>query len=89
MQQWVHCVLFQNNYFMGKYVVRNKETYLDIHEECKLFLSDINQIGIFSTDTNKRSNIKFRENPSRGTRADISKHYMTDLVGDLNMFRYI
>jgi hypothetical protein len=74
---------------MGKYVVRNKETYLDIHEECKLFLSDINQIGIFSTDTNKRSNIKFRENPSRGTRADISKHYMTDLVGDLNMFRYI
>ena len=40
--------------------------YLGLHVKCPLFLSDINETGIFSIDFLKT--LKFRENPSSGSR---------------------
>ena len=44
--------------------------YIGLHANHTLFLSDLNQTWIFSTDFEKYSNIKFRENPSSVTRFD-------------------
>ena len=40
-----------------------------LHLKCPLFLSDINETWIFSTDFEKNSSIKFHENPSAISRA--------------------
>ena len=42
--------------------------YNCLHIQCPLFLSDFNEIRIFSTIFEKHSNIKFRENPSSWSR---------------------
>ena len=44
--------------------------YIGLQAKHSLFLSDLNQIWIFSTDFEKYSNTKVRENPSSVTRSD-------------------
>jgi hypothetical protein len=42
--------------------------YIGIQEKYRLFFSDFNETGIFSTDFGKYLNTKFHENPSSGNR---------------------
>jgi len=42
--------------------------FTGLHAKYTLFLSDFNETYIFSTDFRKKSNIKFHENPSSGSR---------------------
>jgi hypothetical protein len=53
---------------------------LGLHVKCPTFLSDLNQIWIFSTDFIKVPNIKFHGNPSSGSRGDICGRMETPKV---------
>jgi hypothetical protein len=52
------------------YVASNNQTYLCLHVKCSIYLFDFNQIWTFSTDFTKVPNIKFKVNPSSGSRVD-------------------
>jgi hypothetical protein len=59
--------------------------YTSLHIKYPLFSSDFNQAGIFSTDFQKYSNIKLRENPS--SRSQVVPCEKTDMTGLIAVFR--
>jgi hypothetical protein len=59
----------------------NNKTYLDLHVNFIIFLSDFKQTLIFSTHFNKNLQIRHNENPTSGSRADTcGRTHMTKLI---------
>jgi hypothetical protein len=50
------------------FLIVRREMQRSLHVKQPLFLSDFNKTWIFSTEFEKSSNIKFNENPTRGSR---------------------
>ena len=62
--------VYHNSALWRIYVADNNKTYSALRVKGHIFLSNLNQIWILSTDFHNVPNIKFHVNPSSGSRAD-------------------
>jgi hypothetical protein len=67
------------------YMAGNNTTYFGLHVMCPVFLSNFNQIWIFSTDFLKSPRIRFNGNLSSESRSDT--YLQTDVTKLIGAFR--